>query len=136
MRPRAATALAVTLLGTVVTGCSTTPHEDAVRSAAADFYAAVAAQEGDAACGLLTPRTRDEVRRATGKPCPDGLLTEHLPDIGEPVGVRVFGTMAQVRYDGETTFLVRFQDGWRVLAAGCADAPGSERPYDCEVQGG
>ena len=46
----------------------------------------------------------------------------------------MFGTTAQVRYEGETLFLARFDDTWRVVAAGCtAQRP---KPYDCLLQGG
>ena len=36
-------------------------------------------------------------------------------------------------WTGDTVFLLRFPDGWRVSAAGCT--PQGEAPYDCEVQG-
>jgi hypothetical protein len=40
--------------------------------------------------------------------------------------------MAQVRYAGETAFLTRFEDGWRIVAAACT--PVRSR-YDCSIQG-
>jgi hypothetical protein len=52
-----------------------------------------------------------------------------------PEGVEVFETMAQVRYDGETVFLTRVGDSWRVWAAAC-ERPAAARTYDCSVQGG
>lgn len=67
-------------------------------------------------------------------PCADALLEEDLPAAGNDPVPEVFGTAAQVRSDGETLFLGRFDDGWRVTAAGCAAA--GDRPYECAVQGG
>ncbi|XVQ89797.1 hypothetical protein ACQP2K_21000 [Microbispora siamensis] len=47
-------------------------------------------------------------------------------------GVDVWGDEARVRVDGDTLFLHRFPDGWRVRAAGCEPHP--EQPYECEVE--
>jgi hypothetical protein len=42
--------------------------------------------------------------------------------------------MGEVRYAGETAFLVHLRSGWRVMAAGCTPQSG-DRPYDCKVKG-
>ena len=52
---------------------------------------------------------------------------------GEVTAVEVWGGDAQVRLSGDTVFLSRTQEGWKVVAAACT--PQSEGPYDCEVQG-
>ena len=43
------------------------------------------------------------------------------------------GDAAQVRFTGDTVFLLRFPDGWRIGAAGCTSR--GDAPYDCEVRG-
>ena len=115
-------------------GCSS-QADDRAGEAAAAFYAAVAEGEGRAACALLTPTTRSEVEKSAGKPCPEGLLEEDVPAVTRTVGVRVYDTMAQVRFAEDTAFLTRMGDRWRVVAVSCARQPG-DRPYDCQVQGG
>ena len=50
--------------------------------------------------------------------------------------VVVAGHSAQVRYSGDTVFLARFDDGWRVTAAGCRRVSTDPAvPYDCAVDG-
>jgi hypothetical protein len=38
-----------------------------------------------------------------------------------------------VRFTGDTIFLAKFPDGWKVRGAG--SEPRTELPYDCEVEG-
>jgi hypothetical protein len=109
-------------------------HEDAVRRTASDFYAAYAADEGATACAALAPRTRSELEQSAGKPCAEAVLEEDLPQVDEPLEIRVFGTQAEVVWRGETTFLARFRGGWKVMAAACT--PREDHPYDCRVAGG
>lgn len=127
------TGAAVALLTGVVTGCGQV-HDGAVRRTATAFYAAHAAGDGTAACDALAPRTRNELEKSAGKPCPEAVLEEDVPAVSGPVDVRVFGTQAEVTWSGETTFLARFQHGWRVMAAACTKR--ESRPYDCTVSGG
>ncbi|MEI7058996.1 hypothetical protein WBG06_24450 [Nocardioides sp. CCNWLW239] len=125
------TALAA-LLPLTLTGCGS-GQDEAVRDRAAAFHEALAAQEWARACALLAPETRSELTSAAQMPCPGALAEEKLPAPGPVDRVDVFGTMAEVRYQGETLFLSRFADGWRLLAAGCT--PQHPRPYDCAVHG-
>jgi hypothetical protein len=104
------------------------------REAAVQFYSAVADRDGAVACGLLAPETLDEVEQSAQRPCPQGLFDEGVRAVQDPAEVRVFGTMAQVRYGSETVFLTRFRDGWKVMAAGCT--PAAAERYDCRIQGG
>jgi hypothetical protein len=126
------TALAL-LLPMVLTGCGS-GQDDAVRDRAAAFEDAVAAQDWARACVLLAPETRSELESAAKSPCADAMGEEDLPAPGAPDRVDVFGTMAEVRYQGETLFLTWFADGWRLLAAGCT--PQQPKPYDCALHGG
>jgi hypothetical protein len=115
-----------------VTGCGNS-QDQTVESVANDFYGAVATRDAAAACAVLAPETRSELEQSEGKPCPQAVLSQNLPEVGAIDGVRVFGTMAQVRYGDETAFLTRFQFGWRVLAAACT--PESHQRYDCKLKG-
>lgn len=121
------------LLPIVLTGCGS-GQEEAVRDRATAFKNAVAAQDWASACELLAPMTRSELEAAAKSPCPGALAEEELPAPGALDRVDVFGTMAEVRYRGETLFLSRFADGWRLLAAGCTPQP--PKPYDCALHGG
>jgi hypothetical protein len=110
-------------------GCAATA-EPVVADLAGRFAGDLARHDGAAACALLT----DDARRDTetfGRDCPAQLAT--LPDPGAVAHVEVWGDTAQVRLAGDTLFLLRFPDGWRVGAAGCT--PEGDAPYRCEVQG-
>jgi hypothetical protein len=115
------------VLGAVA--CSSA-EQPAVEGAVTRFAGAIARHDGAAACALLT----DDARRSTetfGRSCAEQVAT--LPDPGGVEQVEVWSDVAQVRLAGDTVFLVRFPDGWRVGAAGCT--PEEEAPYQCEVQG-
>ena len=127
------TGAALALLTGVVTGCGQV-HDDAVRRTAVDFYAALAAGDGTAACDALAPKTRSELEKSAGRPCAKAVLEEDVPGVSDPTDVRVFGTQAEVTWRGETTFLARFQGGWKVMAAACTKR--ESRPYDCTISGG
>jgi hypothetical protein len=126
--------LAAGLVAVAVVGCSST-EDDRASEAAAEFYAAVASQDGATACDLMTPETRSEVEESARKPCPRAVLEEDVPTVTDAVRVKVYDTMAQVRYAQDTAFLTRIGDRWRVLAVACSRQPG-DHPYDCQVQGG
>ena len=116
-----------------VSGCSN-ERDEAVQAAAQRFYGAYAERDGGAACDQLAPRTKRALEQSAGTPCAEAILEETLPPVESPTDVRVFGTQAQLRWGDETTFLARFQGGWRVTAAACRPQPG--RPYDCTISGG
>ena len=62
------------------------------------------------------------------------MIEEDVPTVSDLVHVRVYGTQAQVRWRGETTFLARFPSGWKVMAAVCT--PQHSGPYACTISGG
>jgi hypothetical protein len=62
-----------------------------------------------------------------------------VQDVTGTPHVEVYASMAQVRWSGETTFVSRYDSGWRVYAAACSPDPSSPRDadrYDCDVKGG
>jgi hypothetical protein len=107
------------LASVALTGCAG-PQDDSVEAAAARFAAALAAEDGSAACRLLAPRTKSELEAAAGAPCRDSVVEEMRgqPGSADGSGVEVFGTAARVGNGRDTMFLARFQGGWKVSAAG------------------
>ncbi|WP_158296430.1 hypothetical protein [Nocardioides albidus] len=137
IRPAVAPALLLVLAG--LSGCAGDQDRDrAVADVAQRFEAAVEAGDGDQACRLLAPATRDALERDAQEPCADALLEEDLPPAGDKAEAEaeaeVYGTAAQVRTGSDTLFLGRFDRGWRVTAAGCQAA--GDAPYECAVEGG
>lgn len=125
------TAAAVVVCLGVMTGCGGS-QDDAVRAVVDDFYGAVSADDGQTACAALAPTTRSELEESSGKACAEAVLGEEVPGVTAPTAVEVFGTSAQVRFRGETAFLTRLAEGWRVVSAVCTPAP---EHYDCRIQG-
>ncbi|MER7366541.1 hypothetical protein [Nonomuraea wenchangensis] len=116
-------------LALALAGCA--PDAAAPARAAERFHAELAADRDDAACALLAPKTADRLPDP-GQTCADALRELKLGHGGPVTEVRVWGDNAQVRLAGDTLFLHRFGDGWRVRAAGCE--PVRDLPYDCEVE--
>ena len=92
-----------------------------------------AVSDAEAACALLAPGTVTELEQATGS-CARGVTAAHLSDGGRVRDVEVYGLDAIVRLDDDTVFVARFDDGWRVTAAGCT--PRGDGPYECDIRGG
>ncbi|MEU8354913.1 hypothetical protein AB0C27_02770 [Nonomuraea sp. NPDC048882] len=99
--------------------------------AAERFHAAISAHQERAACAMLTRETADRLP-ARGQTCADALRELGLGPGGGVTSVSVWGDEAQVRLRGDTLFLRRFTDGWRISAAGCS--PVRDLPYECEVE--
>jgi hypothetical protein len=125
--------LGVVLLLGALTGCAT-GQEDDVSATAEHFYRAVQDGDGAAACAVRAPRTKSELEKSAQKSCDQAILEEDIPAVDQRPGVQAFGTMAKLSFGSETTFLARFEGGWKVMAAACKDQPG--KPYDCLLSGG
>jgi hypothetical protein len=135
MFPRAArsgAALTGLLLGLVLTGCGDS-EASAVEAVAAHLLEATSTGDGQAACQVLAPHTRDELEQSSGKLCERAILEESIGRGGAVRDAQVFDTMAQVRFDDETVFLSKFDSAWLVVATACTPRPA--RPYDCSVSG-
>lgn len=117
----------------VLAGCGSVGHRSAdAAGAARGFYGALARGDGDTACALLAPGTREEVMR--NGPCPQALRDAGVPaEAGRVRKVEVYGDQAQVVSEGDTAFLTLVAGRWRIVAAGCT--PRGERPYRCVVDG-
>jgi hypothetical protein len=80
----------------------------------------------------LAPGTLTELENSFG-PCDRSLPRENLPVGSRVVHVDVYGKDAMVRLDHDVVFLARFDNGWKVTAAGCTPVQG--RPFDCTLKG-
>jgi hypothetical protein len=126
---------AVPLLALTLVGCGAdVERTEAAR--AADAFSAAAASDPGTACGLLAPRTLEALEE-DGTPCAQALAEAGMAPAGARGPVTVAGHSAQVTYADDTVFLARFDDGWRVTAAGCERTSSDDAvPYDCSVAGG
>jgi hypothetical protein len=128
----AITLLAVCVGGSVLAGCGASDDPAAAR--ARHFYAALAEDDGSGACADLAPEARLSLEQEEEKPCAEAVLDQDLPSVTGDPSVKVYGSMAQVAFGTETTFLSRFDDRWLLTAVGCAPVP--ESPYDCTIEVG
>ncbi|WP_220504190.1 hypothetical protein [Microbispora sp. H13382] len=118
-------ATAVVCLTLVAAGCASA--DDASITATTERFLSGAGQgRGGQACLLLAPEAARSLDECERQIVSAGLRT------GAVRGVDVWGDEARVRVDGDTLFLHRFPEGWRVRAAGCEPRPG--QPYECEVE--
>jgi hypothetical protein len=119
MRRACGAALLAVLTAGSLAGCGSA-QDATVQSVASAFAAEVENGDGAGACHLLAPVTRAEVEKSAGTPCSAAILEEDLPTPGAFERTAAYGTMAQVRFAADTLFLTQFQNGWKVLAAGCS----------------
>ncbi|WP_377644888.1 hypothetical protein [Oryzobacter terrae] len=119
----------------MLTGCAATTTSRDAADAASDFVTALS-RDPSAACALLAPGTRQALEDDAGTDCSTALSDSGLPEAGRRQAATLAGHAAQVRFAGDTVFLALFDDGWKVVAAGCernSDDPAV--PYDCAVEG-
>ena len=107
--------------------------DDSSAAAAALRFTHDLATSPSEACGLLAPQTLKELEDSEGA-CPSSLPGLDLPRATAVRSTEVYAKDAIVRLDKDTLFLARFDQGWRVTAAGCT--PHGDLPYDCTVKGG
>jgi hypothetical protein len=113
-------------------GCGSGDDRDQASAVAGQLYAAVRAGDGAQACAQLSPKTREALERDESKACPEAIEELDLSG-GELGAVSVYETDARVIFKGgDTVFLDRTPEGWRVSAAGCK--PKGELPAECEVE--
>ncbi|MFD9420542.1 hypothetical protein ACFWC9_38490 [Streptomyces goshikiensis] len=112
------------------------PRQADAVAAALDFQNALSDGSFGRACALLAPETRQEAASDAGD-CGQVLAQEKLPvasrDAADAVA-EVYGRQAMVHLSGDTLFLSQFNEGWKVVAAGCTPRP--DLPFDCQVKGG
>ncbi|GAA6527659.1 hypothetical protein [Intrasporangium sp. DVR] len=117
-------------------GCGS--PEAASAASAASRFVRLAADDPAAACELLAPRTREKVTEEAKGSCAEGLRSQlaSAATDGPDVEPEIAGHTAKVATGGQTVFLSLFEDGWKVLAAGCTRASeDTSTPYDCALEG-
>lgn len=107
-------------------GCASGTAQHEAATVAERFLAAAAHEDNDAACALLTPRTRADL-----SPCAQSLPADQLT--GTALHTDAWSDWAKVDTDDGTLFLTEFDSGWLVAAAGCQ--PNADAPYRCVVGG-
>ncbi|WP_205474033.1 hypothetical protein [Nocardioides sp. SYSU D00038] len=123
---------AALVLAVVLTGCGQDDAPAARRTV--HFYAALAADDGAAACADLAPGARQQVEDQQGAPCAEAILELGLQAVAGPVSeVEVYGSAAQAVVGDDTAFLSRYAAGWLITAVGCTPG-GGDRPYTCAVE--
>lgn len=98
-------------------------------SAVASRFLDAARTNPEAACELLTPRTRAELETSEDQTC-----AQALPSLdGMVLHADTWSDRARVDTDGGAVYLVEIGDSWLVSAAGCR--PDGEAPAFCQVGG-
>jgi hypothetical protein len=100
------------------------------------FYAAVAHDDGAAACEELSEDTVKELERQSGRECADA-VTELEFAGGSVVMVEVYATNAKADVSGgESVFLSPEAGSWKLSAIACKPEAGEprDRPLDCDVE--
>jgi hypothetical protein len=122
-------------LALAATGCGTFDRKSDAEAVAERFHAAIAEEDGRAACGELSEETARVLEQQEEMPCEEAVLGLELPAGGTASETSVYVTSASVALaEGGTTFLDEGSQGWKVSAAGCTPtAP--DLPYDCELEG-
>lgn len=120
-------------------GCGSSEATSA--AATATRFVDLASRDPGAACGLLAPRTREKAADDGDGNCAKGLRSSGLPSASSGSDVpdvppEVAGHTALVTTSSQAVFLSLFDDGWKVVAAGCTKvSEDAAVPYDCAIQG-
>lgn len=126
----------IVLTCVLMAGCGQSDDRAQVRAVAERFFGAVAAGDGAAACAELSADTRSQLESQEGRDCRDAVTGLTLEG-GRLTREQVFVTNAKVDLaSGQSAFLSRTEQGWRLSAVGCEPEGGkpADRPYDCELE--
>jgi hypothetical protein len=116
----------------LMAGCTGPGADEAAQTATR--FAAQASSSPEQACGLLSDQTRKDLERTAQAACAEALGKVELPPASAQQSVDVYEQHARVGLAGDVMFLARFDDGWKVTAAGCKAQP-EDQPYECELGG-
>jgi hypothetical protein len=129
-------ALVLAVLAAALTGCGTADDREQARVVVERFYQAVRQDQGEQACGLLSSAAARALASQSGQPC--RAVVTRLEYVGGAVErTQVFITSARVDLrGGETAFLDREPEGWRITAVACKaeEGPPNANPMDCEAE--
>ena len=133
-RPRLVLALVAAVV--LAAGCGTSEDRDPARAVVERFYDAVRDGDAEAACAELGESLLEQVESQTQQSCP-AAITEFAYEPGEVEGVQVYITNAKADLrGGESAFLTREDDGWKLSAIACGPEKGkpADRPFECEAE--
>jgi hypothetical protein len=131
MRSRARFGCTALVCVAVLGSCASQSGQQDAASVATRFLDAAGRGDTEAACALLTPRTREDLAVSDGQPCEQSLPADRLG--GSVKQVDTWSDWAQVSTEDSSVFLTEFNSGWLVSAAGCR--PNGDAPYHCVVGG-
>jgi hypothetical protein len=117
-------------------GCGQSDDRAEVRSVTERFFAALEADDGAAACAALSTDTRAALEDEAQRECREA-VTELRLEGGPPTRVQVYVVSAKADFpSGESAFLSRTQEGWRLSAVGCEPQRGkpADEPFDCAAE--
>ena len=126
----------LTVLALLAAGCGTSDDRDHARDTVERFYAAIEAGDGEAACAELSESLLEQVESQTQQSC-RGVIARFEYEGGAIAAAEVYITNAKVDLDsGESAFLGREDDGWKLSAIACRAEKGkpADRPFECEVE--
>jgi hypothetical protein len=126
---------AVIVLAVMAAGCGRGNDRAEIRGVVSGFLSAYEADLGPAACNALSEGARAELVSEEAKPCPQAVASLDLePGRVERVVVDLDGALVDLS-SGETAFVTRTANGWRLSAVGCSaeDGPPTRFPMDCEL---
>ncbi|SHI73780.1 hypothetical protein SAMN05444521_8394 [Streptomyces sp. 3214.6] len=127
--------LAVAVLAAAVGACGTlSERRDAVRDVTAAFEKALDEGAYGRVCAALAPGTVEELAQSADGSCTKALSAQAPPRGGALRLADVYGNQARAVLAKDTLFLSRFDDGWKVVAAGCVRL--RKQPYQCRIKGG
>ena len=116
-----------------IAGCGRADDERKVSAVTLRFLTAIAADDGERACGQLSPGAVKALEQDESESCPQAARGLDLRP-SRVVRAQVFATAAKIDLaDGDSAFAELTSAGWRLAAAGCRPV-GGDRPYECEVE--
>jgi hypothetical protein len=123
------------LLAMPLAACGTADRERDASAVTKRFHAALAANDGPAACDELSEETVSKLEQQEEKPCEEVILGLELPKGGTVAVTQVEVRSAYTELaEGSADFLNEGSEGWKISAAGCRPrAP--EQPYECLLEG-
>lgn len=128
--------MAALLLALAMTGCGVSGDEAEVRRVAERFDEAVRKGDGLVACEQLSTETVQALEGQLTQVCEDLVLGLEYEG-GRIEAAVVYVTNAKVDLSsGESAFLAKEPEGWRLVGVACRRESGDprEHPLECEVE--
>jgi hypothetical protein len=126
----------IALIALVLAGCGTSDDAAHARAVVERFYDAVRHDDGETACAQLSAAAAGAVASQSSEPCASA-ITSLGYEGGAVARAEVYLTSARVQLDsGESAFLDRGPEGWRISAVACRplQGPPTEVPMECEAE--